>query len=174
MELSGCRMLWYKDKSSSPLSVVLFLMNGHQTHTGEYAGPALVWADEKKRDQFYGVNLFDIRSIDRTTSLTLGGRKTEHVRRCILIRLSKGSDFVFEAESEDEAFRFIHGMKWMIARFSFNLILGNVDVSCEVLDVGHVKARSDINSPKSLLEEAEAAKAVDDVTMQMLDRCIYI
>jgi len=174
MELCGCRMFWYKDKSSSPLSVVLFLMNGHQTETSEYAGPALVWADEKERDQFYGVNLFDIRSIDRTTSLTLGGRKTEHVRRCILIRLSKGNDFVFEAESEDEAFRFIHGMKWMIARFSFNLILGNVDVSCEVLDVGHVTARSDSNSPKSLLEEAEAAKAVDDVTMQMLDRCIYI
>ena len=165
-------MLWYKERSSAAMSVKLYLQNGHQSETKDYCGPALVWVDEKEKDQFYGVSLFDIRSLDRVTSAQLEGQNT---RRSILIRLSKGNDFVFEAESEDDAFRFLHGMKWMIARFSFNLILGNLDVSREMIDIGSVKLEpyNPSKSPRSLLEEAEAAKAVDDVTIQMMDKCIY-
>lgn len=172
MGTRGCRMLWYKERSSAAVSVKLYLQNGHQSETKDYCGPALVWADENEKDQFYGVSLFDIRSLDRVTSAQLEG---QNARRSILIRLSKGNNFVFEAESEDDAFRFLHGMKWMIARFSFNLILGNLDVSREMIDIGSVKLEpyNPSRSPRSLLEEAEAAKAVDDVTIQMMDKCIY-
>jgi hypothetical protein len=49
-----------------------------------------------------------------------------------LLKLIQGRKFVFEANSEQDAAWFVHGMRWVIAQFSFNLVIGNVDVSCEL------------------------------------------
>jgi hypothetical protein len=103
----------------------------------------------------------------------LGEKSFAMPSRCVFIRLAKGNEFVFEAESEQEAFRFVHGMKWVIARLTFNLVIGNLDVSCELVDVGLVKSSDLSSSTRSILEEAEAARAMDDVTVQMVDKSVF-
>jgi hypothetical protein len=170
----GFRMMWYKDRSSSdPSSIMLFLQHGHKSTNGEHGGPALVWTEDREKDQFFGVNIFDIRTLDRASSKVLGEKSFAMPSRCVFIRLAKGNEFVFEAESEQEAFRFVHGMKWVIARLTFNLVIGNLDVSCELVDVGLVKSSDLSSSTRSILEEAEAARAMDDVTVQMVDKSVF-
>jgi hypothetical protein len=165
--------MWYKDRSSSdPSSIMLFLQHGHKSPNGEHGGPALVWTQDKEKDQFFGVNIFDIRTLDRASSTVLGEKSFAMPSRCVFIRLAKGNEFVFEAESEQDAFRFVHGMKWVIARLTFNLVIGNLDVSCELVDLGLVKS-SVLSSTRSILEEAEAARAMDDVTVQMVDKSVF-
>ncbi|CAJ1956453.1 unnamed protein product [Cylindrotheca closterium] len=158
----GYRMMWYKEPSSKhPTTVVLFLQHGHKSPVNaNHSGPAMVWVDESERDQFYGVNLFDIRTLDRASHNALGAQSYAMPSRSIVLRLAKGNEFIFEAPTEQEAFRFVHGMKWVIARLAFNLVIGNMDVVCELVDVDKKKG------------EATIARAMDDVTLQMVDKSI--
>jgi hypothetical protein len=157
----GYRMMWYREPSSKqPTTVVLFLQHGHKSPiNASHSGPAMVWVDESERDQFYGVNLFDIRTLDRASHNSLSAQYAMP-SRSIVLRLAKGNEFVFEAPTEQEAFRFVHGMKWVIARLAFNLVIGNMDVVCELVDVDKKKG------------EATIARAMDDVTLQMVDKSI--
>jgi hypothetical protein len=178
----GFRVLWYKEPfSKEPASIHLFLQHGHQTQSGEHCGPALVWADNKEKDQFLGVNLFDIHALDRANARQLGARSLVMPGRSVSIRLSKGNNFIFEAETEEDAARFVYGMKWVIARLAFNLVIGNMDASCELVDVGPSpsmnsstqQVQSSSSCPKSPLEEVEATRAIDDISLQMVNKSIF-
>ena len=53
-----------------------------------------------------------------------------------MLRTEGGDHYIFEAmEDEGVAYRFVHGMRWIVARLAFNLIIGNLNVSCELLNV---------------------------------------
>eukprot|EP00980_Cylindrotheca_fusiformis_P026084 scaffold15311_cov136-Cylindrotheca_fusiformis.AAC.6 len=196
MTTHGCRLRWwYKEQpqhtSASTMIVRMFLQPGHMqpaTSGGNYCGPVLVWgADEYQNDQFFGVNLFDIRTLDRTTTTTTTTTNAyaSASHRCgIFIKLTKGNEYFFQAASEPETIRFVHGMKWVIARLAFNLVIGNLDVSSELVEVVGSHNNSSANGatattandnytiPRSILEEAQAAKAMDDVTFQMIDKSV--
>ena len=86
--------------------------------------------------------------------------------------MNDGVEYVFETTSESATLRFIHGMKWVIARLSFNLIIGNLSVSCELLDVdrsGGSSADDDGKFPKTLKEEAQWTKAMNDATNELIE-----
>jgi hypothetical protein len=64
--------------------------------------------------------------------------------------------------SGDDAYRFVHGMQWLISRLVFHLVMGDIDGSCELLDLGRLQT----SSPS--LREFDWSRAMDDVTDQLL------
>jgi hypothetical protein len=81
------------------------------------------------------------------------------------VALNNGSHVVFEAGSDAEARRFVHGLRWVVARLSFNLVVGNPLVSCELLSVPN----SGKVLPQTPMEEALWSKAMNDVTNHLVD-----
>jgi hypothetical protein len=175
MTTTGFQLLWHKEKVSiNPSRVTLCLKPGYDTPGGSYCGPRLFWADRSiKLDKTTSgnLNLFDIHSLERAKPIHLGDYPFAIPGRSIFLKLTRGREFVFEANSEQDAAWFVHGMRWVIARFSFNLVIGNVDVSCELLDLG-LKERP-AKAPRTLFEEALWARAMDDVTDQLVDSVFY-
>jgi hypothetical protein len=164
----GFSMLWHKEQASmKPAPVTLRLKGGHQTPNSTQCCPRLVWSDQK--NDRYGFSLFQIRSLERAKPSHLKDVPFAIPGRSICLKLHGDKYFVFEASSEDDAWRFVHGLRWVIARLSFNLVIGNVEVSCELLDV-RIKT-NEAKSP-SLFEEFERAKAMDDVTEQLVDSLV--
>merc|ERR1712050_16708 len=99
--------------------------------------------------------------------------------RAVYIRMNDGDEHVFETRNEEGADRFVEGMRWVVARMSFNLVAGNLSVCCELLDVGFYDQGDDdetnliptlpiATSPK---EEANWTSAMNDVTNNMVDKC---
>lgn len=169
----GCLMLWHKENSSmNPSTINLRLKLGYRTPSGSYCGPRIVWAGSKPTEERYGINLFDIKSLERASHVHLKDYPFAIPGRSIFLKFTHGQDFVFEAKSEQEALRFVHGMRWVIARFSFNLVIGNMNVACELLNID-LKADAGTKSPPSLLEEAKRARAMDDVTSQLVDKSVF-
>ena len=166
---NGFSMLWHKEQASmNPAPVTIRLKPGHYQSSGlssSHCGPRVVWSDQS--NDRYGVNLFHVLSIDRA--------KPDHLKdfpfaipgRSVCLKLKDDQYFVFEANSEDEAWRFVHGLRWVIARLTFNLVIGNVDVSCELLDARTMKTYG-AAKPSSLFQEFEQTKAMDDLAEQMV------
>lgn len=165
----GCAMLWHKESSSmQPSTATLFLKPGYRSQDGLHNEPGLTWADAKQKRVSYGFSLFAIRSLERAHSRKLQGYPSAIPGRSVFIRLTGGRELVFEAKSEQDCLWFVHGLRWLIARLSVNLVIGNLDVSCELLDVGGGRSSS-----KSLLEEAECMRAMDDVTDQLVEKSVF-
>ena len=160
-------MLWHEEpKSMNPSEIQLILKPGHITPEGSHCGPRLFWTDSDKNSP-YGFSVFDIRSLVGAHPTHLQDYPFAIPGRTVFLRLTRGRDFVFEAKSEEDAKRFVHGLRWSIARLSFNLVIGNLDVSCELLDVGLKGA------PTSLIEQAEWTRAMDDVTDQLVQKSVF-
>jgi hypothetical protein len=91
--------------------------------------------------------------------------------RTICLLLKNGNCFIFEASTEDDAFRFVRGIRWVVARLAFNLVIGNLDVSCELLDVG-LADNENLNSPRSAVMEFDWSIAMDDVTHYLVEKAL--
>jgi hypothetical protein len=118
------------------------------------------------------IDLFDIRSLEKASPLQLQAYPFAIPGRSIVVRCGTDKEMVFEAPNEPEARRFIHGMRWVVARLAFNLIIGNLDVCCELLNVtkGNIDERK---NPQSLQEEAQWAKAMNEVTNQLVEKSVF-
>jgi hypothetical protein len=66
---------------------------------------------------------------------------------------------VLEMLNSKEAKRFTHGLQWVVARLSFNMIIGNPIVTSELLDVISLKE--------------ESSRAMNVVTNQMIDKVLF-
>ena len=53
MGTRGCRMLWYKERSSAAVSVKLYLQNGHQSETKDYSEEFIELVESIKFDYVY-------------------------------------------------------------------------------------------------------------------------
>jgi hypothetical protein len=51
----------------------------------------------------------------------------------VLITLADSSCFLFEAPDIENARKFMRGLRWIEARMTFNIIVGNMDVCSEML-----------------------------------------
>ena len=174
---TGMELMLHKKNSGKSLNdgsrkVVASIQRGAPNATREFVAPKFVWKDERG-DESGEIDLFDIASLDKATLLQLSAYPLAMPGRSLFLRLNGGDVYVFEALSDDDALRFIHGMRWVIARLTFNLIIGNLSVSCELLDV----ERSDDAEggdagkfPKTLKEEANWTKAMNDVTSHLVDK----
>lgn len=164
-------MIWHGPQGDStafsrPCGVVAHLDLGSPAD-GVYGGPQLVW---KKQDGSDGgaIDLFDIQSMDTASLDMLEQYQFAIPGNTFFVVLNNGSHVVFEASSEIEANRFIHGLRWCVARLAFNLVVGNPIVCCELLSVkGDTPA-----SPQSPLEEALWSKAMNDVTNHLVDKSL--
>ena len=168
----GCSLHWHSEPMSmAPHFVRMHLKLGHCAPSGSQCGPRLVWVDIKTPDNTFGIDLFDIRSLDKAGAMHLKDYPFAIPGRSIFLKLTRGRDFVFEASTEVQARRFIHGMRWVVARLAFNLVIGNLDVSCELLDVGLTDGKK--ARPDTALEESRLTKAMDDVTNQLVDKSVF-
>lgn len=150
------------DSLAGPLKAHAYLRDGKQCIGGEFCGPWLVWytGDIHARK---GIDLFDIRSLDKASALQLEQYPLAIPGRSLFLRMNEGSDYVFEMQDETSAIQFVHGMRWLIARLSFNLIIGNVNVSCEMLELDESKIRS-------RLVESHRNSAMNDLTNHLVDK----
>ena len=152
-----------------PTKNTAFLRRGTQTSSDNFIGPKLVWNDVKG-DEGGEIDLFVIRSLEKATALELENYPYAMPGRSLFLRLNKGVDYVFEAKDETEALRFVHGMRWLIARLAFNLIIGNVSVSCELLDVGEKMNVDDRYGmfPSTVKEETQWTMAMNEATTHLV------
>ena len=163
--------------------VATIQLGGRVVQDGNFSIPNLVWTattttaitDDSTAltvPFIGGANLFKIRSLDKASALQLEDYPIAMPGHSLILRMNDGVEYVFETTSESATLRFIHGMKWVIARLSFNLIIGNLSVSCELLDVdrsGGSSADDDGKFPKTLKEEAQWTKAMNDATNELIE-----
>eukprot|EP00544_Gedaniella_sp_CCMP2646_P011698 CAMPEP_0202480194 /NCGR_PEP_ID=MMETSP1361-20130828/283_1 /ASSEMBLY_ACC=CAM_ASM_000849 /TAXON_ID=210615 /ORGANISM="Staurosira complex sp., Strain CCMP2646" /LENGTH=579 /DNA_ID=CAMNT_0049107609 /DNA_START=109 /DNA_END=1848 /DNA_ORIENTATION=- len=169
----GTLLIWHGPQGEStafrrPCGVIAHLKLGAPTTsdgTGSYGGPQLVW---QKQDGSDGgvIDLFDIQSMDTASIDMLEQYQFAIPENTFFVVLDNGKHVVFEASSDSDAKRFIHGLKWVVARLSFNLVVGNPLVSCELLSVGGSQ------SPQTPMEEAVWSKAMNDVTNHLVDKSL--
>jgi len=163
MITDGCPFFWQKEMMvMSSKEVVLKLKPGRQTPEGAFCGPRMTW----QLDEFetYGINVFDIQTMDRATPLQLKHYPFAVPSRTLCVRMNRGQEFYFEAPSNDEAFSFLYGMKLIVARLSLSLVVGNMDELLELLD---------LNSPDDMTIKTKARKslritAIDDLAQDLL------
>ena len=162
-------LIWHGPQEDSsafrrPCGVVAHLNLG-SPKDGIYEGPQLGW---KKQDGSDGgvIDLFDIQSMDTASLDMLENYQFAIPDNTFFVVLNDNKHVVFEASSDTEAKRFIHGLRWVVARLSFNLVVGNPLVSCELLSVEGKNSAS----PQTPLEEARWSKAMNDVTNRLVDK----
>jgi len=136
-------------------------------------GPQLLWKDgtDNESCENGSIDLFDIQSMEKSTAVQMQNYPFAMPGNCFFVRKSDGRDFAFEADSDEEARRFIHGLRWLVARLAFNLIFGNRDVSCELVTL-HADEKG--MSPHSTVEDGHYSnKAMNDVTNHLVERVEY-
>ena len=114
------------------------------------------------------LDLFDIRVVEMASPAQLKEYPIAMPDRTVIVGTNRGNDLVLEANSEDDANCFVHGMRWIVARLAFNLIIGNMEVSCELLDVSRQKN----DRPKNPLEEVRWSRAMNDVANSLVEKSI--
>lgn len=166
----GESMLWHKETAvMNPATVRIRLKKGYRCMDGTFCSPRLVWADDSK-GQKYGVDLFDIQSLTKADTLELENFPYAMPGRTVCLKIANGGSFILEARSEEDAFRFVRGIRWVVSRLAFNLVIGNVDVSCELLDLGLIESPA-VARPSSLME-FDWSRAMDDVADHLVEKTL--
>mmetsp|Transcript_31326 Transcript_31326/g.48020 ORF Transcript_31326/g.48020 Transcript_31326/m.48020 type:complete len:701 (+) Transcript_31326:38-2140(+) len=169
----GVKMIWHREQllkeySPSP-TCKLFLKLGRMGSSGSFEPPRLVWDIENTdgtKARGSKIDLFDIDSLEKPTILQIQNYPFAVPGSSVFVRSNNGKQFLFEAPSDEEARRVIHGVRWMIARLAFNLIIGNREVSCELLDF-----RDSVFS-MSTAEETMQSKAMNDISNQLVEKSV--
>jgi hypothetical protein len=171
MESKGESMLWHEETSSiDPTTVVIRLKRGYRLFNGSYCAPRLIWTDLRQNHNF-GFDVFDIRSLEYANMLQLKDFPYAIPGRSVLLHLKDNTSFIFEAGTEEDVMRFVHGIKWVISRLSYNLVVGNLDGASELLDLGLVDPKR-INTRRSARSEFDWSRAMDDVTELLIDNAL--
>ena len=163
-------------RSQRPTKCLAFLQQGFQEANGQFRPPLLVWKPVEEDGEGATVDVFALLSLEKAMQshhlqqhypLAMPGRTV------VLETASDDHPVILELRSEEDAFRFVHGIRWIVARLSFNLIIGNLAVSCEMLDVGRKELQVGDRfgqSPSSGPEEIQWMAAMNDVTRELVGR----
>jgi len=158
----GESMLWHQETSATnPSNVIIRLKKGYRFTDGRYCAPRLIWTDHRK-DQNYGLDIFDIQSLERADIVQLETFPYAMPKRSVCLHLKNTTSFIFEAGTEEDAIRFVRGVRSVVVRLAYNLVVGNLDKSCELLEL----------SPKSTLMEFDWSRAMDDVTEHLVEKTL--
>uniref|UniRef100_A0A7S4MH36 Uncharacterized protein n=1 Tax=Odontella aurita TaxID=265563 RepID=A0A7S4MH36_9STRA len=150
-----------------------------------YSEPRLVWNGaenvafpEDEEDDEFGqgrdvrgsIGMFDIASVERVQP---SDPASGHLRSSaesygdfgggFLITLNGGGSLLFEARDGTERTRVINGLRHMIARMAFNVVIGNSEVCSELLDFGE-------EDDEEIDEQEEINQAMKDVTNHLVDK----
>jgi hypothetical protein len=150
----------------APTRVTVRVRLGSEGIAGEYTEPQVTWtsADGKCLGS---IELFDIESLDRATTVELRSYPLALPSKSMVLRTEGGDQHIFEAMDEGVAYRFVHGMRWIVARLAFNLIIGNLNVSCELLNVD-----GDEGVSSDAIEKQVLMKAMNDVTNHLVNKSV--
>lgn len=165
----GYALIWHKPSPDvqnfeNPIDIVAFLELGFLQEGGSFAGPRLAWYDESGK-ALGAIDLLDIRSLTKASPMQLQDFPFAIPGNSLILKLHNSeSDLVLEASSPTASRSFIHGLRWVVARLAFNLIIGNKDVCCEMLEVQDSPCR-DLNT--------EMNKAMNDVTKQLVEKAAF-
>lgn len=108
------------------------------------------------------ISLFDISSIQMASdSINIDIFPDAEAENSVLITMNNGTVHLFEAESQYEARNVVHGLRWVVARLTFNIIVGNVNVVAEMLSL------VDGDGPNELSEEV-----LHDVSAQLVKKSL--
>ena len=165
----GYALIWHKPSPDvrnfeNPVDIVAFLELGFLQEDGTFAGPRLAWYDESGK-ALGAIDLLDIRSLSKASPMQLRDFPFAIPGNSLILKLHNSiNELVLEASSPSASRSFIHGLRWVVARLTFNLIIGNKDVCCELLEVQNSSHR-DLN--------ADMNKAMNDVTKQLVDKAAF-
>ena len=165
----GYPLIWHKVSPhgrnfENPVDIVAFLELGFLQEDGGFAGPRLAWYDECGK-ALGAIDLLDIRSLTKASPLQLGEFPFAIPGNSMILKLhNSDSELVLEASSPTASRSFIHGLRWIVARLTFNLIIGNKDVCCELLEVQDSPYRD---------QNAQMNKAMNDVTKQLVEKAAF-
>jgi hypothetical protein len=105
--------------------------------------------------------------LDKATPLELQHYPLAVPGRSLILRANRSASYVFEAQSELSALRVVQGMRWVVARLAFNLIIGNLSVSSELLQPG-----IDASCADSYDAESAQLLAMNDVTNHLVNKSL--
>jgi hypothetical protein len=165
----GYPLIWHKPSSDgrtfeNPMQIVTFLELGFLQTDDDFAGPRLAWYTPDGTAQG-AIDLLDIRSLSKASPLQLSDFPFAIPGNSLILKLHNSFDeLVLEASSPEDSRRFMHGLRWVVARLTFNLIIGNPEVSCELLELRETPH----NGPL-----AEMNKAMNDVTNQLVEKAVF-
>lgn len=163
----GLKLLFHthqrRESFSPPTKVFGFIKFGIEGAKGQYSEPRLSWETETGVPKGV-VDIFDIRSLNKASTADLENYPLAIPGRSVVLQTTKGSNYLFEAPTEDRALRFVHGVRWVVARLAFNLIIGNIHVSCELLDTDE----------KEGSDGFEGQKAMNDAANHLVDKASLI
>ena len=158
---------------SQPLRVKAFIRSGEEQMNGQFCTPCLEWQTD--RGLFSKkVDLFDIKSFGKASALQLELYPLAMPGRSVLLRTNGGSDYVFETRDEATALQFVHGMRWVIARFTFNLVIGNLNVSSGLLDVDEDVDAKESSLPATRRQQVRWSRAMNDATNSLVEKSTFM
>ena len=156
----------------SPLQATALLTCGEKQPNGRFSGPRFSW--ETKNRIFRGsVDLFDIKSIDQAMDTQLEDFPMAKPTRAIFLQARREQDCIlFDAPDEDAAIRIVHGLRAVVARLAFNLIIGDPTIGCELLYIENddneiAKQKKDKRPKRTAL-----MKAMNDVANHLVDKAV--
>jgi hypothetical protein len=165
----GYPLIWHMPSSDhtdfdNQIDIVAFLELGFLQEDGSFAGPRLAWYNASG-NALGAIDLLDIRSLVKASALQLNEFPFAIPGNSMILKLKNSSnDLVLEAISPKAARCFIHGLRWVVARLSFNLIVGNKDVCCELLE---------LRDSAQEVRISDMNRAMNDVTKQLINKATY-
>ena len=160
----GIKFLYHKESNNSGLSrsdrVLVRLHMCSQGGNGKFSEPRLVITSEE--DEFVLIfDIFDVRSLEKASVMKLKAYPLSlprnRVAKCPNYRTIRWFVSVMEITCWKRLMsHFVHGMRWLIARLSFNLMLGNASVGSELL--------------VPISDEIQLYRAMNDVSNHLADK----
>lgn len=150
------------DEYDNPVDVTAYLELGtYRQEQGNYCGPRLV-CNGSNGEVLSEVDLLEIRSLEKAKALHLEDFPFAIPGNSLILRRHNAVDsLVLEANTPDITKRVIHGLRWIVARLTFNLIIGNRFVTGELLEF------------QDEVETGEELKAMNDVTNQLVEKSVF-
>ena len=159
----GFPLIWHRVHNSKlqmePTDITTFLMLDEES-----PDPCLTWdiyddaAGRSKKVIARGsIPLFEIASVEKAEAKHLQAYPFAMPSHSFFVALSNGGVILFEAKDKDQKEVFVRGIRWVVARLSFNLIVGNGSICTELGLIGGDALDEDIDS------------TMDDVTNRLVD-----
>ena len=150
-------MVQDKDFTMQPTEITAFLILDDES-----SDPCLTWNIFDLGTQTISargsIGLFDIGSVEKADAVQLQAYPSAVPGNSFFVTLHNGGIILFEAKDESQQQSFIHGLRWVVARLAFNLIVGNSQICTEL----------------GLLGEEAHDEEVDEVCDQITNRLLDV
>ena len=131
-----------------PTDITTFLMLDEES-----SDPCLTWdiydgpkGRSKKVTARGSIPLFDIASVEKAETRHLRAYPFAIPNHSFFVTLSNGGVILFEAKDESQHQLFIRGLRWVVARLAFNLIVGNGNICTELGLIARDALDEDVDS----------------------------